>query len=43
MKEILGESWEELPMILETSAVTGDGRDEILSFIEETNEKMRNS
>ncbi len=40
MKEILSESWEELPLIIETSAIKGTGRDELLEFISETNERL---
>ncbi|MEX0981210.1 MAG: ribosome biogenesis GTP-binding protein YihA/YsxC [Bacteroidales bacterium] len=40
MKEILAESWEELPLIIETSAIKGTGRNELLEFIGETNERL---
>ncbi len=40
MKEALSETWEELPLILETSAIKGKGRDELLNFIAETNKKV---
>ncbi len=40
MKDILSESWEELPLIIESSALKGTGRDEILKFISETNQKI---
>ena len=40
MKEILAETWEELPLIIETSAIKGTGRDELLEFINETNERL---
>ena len=38
MKNILTETWEELPRMIKTSAVTGTGKDEILTFIEEINQ-----
>jgi GTP-binding protein len=37
-KELL-KTWEELPTFFTCSAVTRTGRDEILSFIEEVNQK----
>lgn len=40
MKGMLKESWAELPMIFETSAIKGIGRDELLQFINETNLKL---
>ncbi len=40
MKELLSESWEELPMIIETSAMKGTGRKELLEFIVETNARL---
>lgn len=40
MKDILLESWEELPMIIETSAVKGTGKEELLNFIGETNRRI---
>lgn len=40
MKDLLSESWEELPMIIETSAVKGTGRDQLLEFIDTTNKKL---
>jgi len=40
MKLFLSESWEELPMIIETSAVKGTGRDALLQFIAETNARL---
>jgi GTP-binding protein len=36
-KKKLLENWDELPTILVTSASTGQGRDEVLNFIEDTN------
>ncbi|MCF8224568.1 MAG: ribosome biogenesis GTP-binding protein YihA/YsxC [Bacteroidales bacterium] len=40
MKEILSESWEEIPVIIETSVVKKEGKDELISFIKETNNKL---
>ena len=40
LKEALSESWEELPLIIETSAVKGTGKEEVLGFIEATNRKL---
>ena len=40
MKDKLSEMWEELPMIFESSAVKGTGKDQIMGFIEETNRKL---
>lgn len=40
LKLKLSESWEQLPLIMETSAVKLTGREEILGFIEETNSKL---
>ena len=38
MKNILSETWEELPKIFMSSAVEGSGKEEILSYIEEVND-----
>ena len=38
----LEEQWEELPPYFVTSAETGDGRDELLGYIEEINNQMMN-
>ncbi len=38
LKEELSKAWEELPMIIETSAVKGTGREEVLTFIEVTSQ-----
>jgi GTP-binding protein len=43
LKEALSEEWEELPVIFETSARDGQGRDEILQFISDTNRKVSGS
>ena len=40
MEEELGESWDELPLIFETSAVKGTGRDQVLAFIHDTNARL---
>jgi GTP-binding protein len=40
MKELLSESWDELPLIIETSAIKGTGRDKVMEFIKATNEKL---
>ena len=40
LKEALSEQWEELPLIFETSAVKGTGREEVMGFINETNRKL---
>ena len=41
LEEALSEQWAELPLILESSAVKGNGRDEILEYIAQTNEALR--
>ena len=38
----LKEDWEELPPYFVTSAETGEGRDELLAYIEEINEELKN-
>jgi len=40
LKQELRESWDELPLIFETSAVKGTGKDEVMNFIEQTNKKL---
>jgi len=40
LKEHLSETWEELPLIIESSAVKGTGREEITGFIEDTNARI---
>ncbi len=40
MHKELSEYWDEMPLMLETSAIKGTGREEILNFIEKTNSKM---
>lgn len=43
MKNKLSETWEELPVMMKSSAVSGLGRDEILNFIEEINEQFNHN
>ena len=40
LKDELSKTWDELPLIFETSAEKGTGRDELLKFIDDTNKKM---
>jgi GTP-binding protein len=40
LMEKLSQTWEELPRIFESSAIKGTGRDEIMGFINDTNEKL---
>ena len=40
LKEELSQYWEELPMILETSAVKGTGKEQVMKFIDDTNKKL---
>ena len=40
LKQELLESWDELPLIFETSAVKGTGKDEVMRFIDDTNKKL---
>ncbi|MCK5136269.1 MAG: YihA family ribosome biogenesis GTP-binding protein [Bacteroidales bacterium] len=40
LKDKLSESWEELPLIFESSAIKGTGRDEIMGFINATNANL---
>lgn len=37
-KRILKKNWESLPPLIQTSSVSGSGKDDILSYIEETNQ-----
>jgi GTP-binding protein len=39
----MSESWDELPRHFVTSAVARDGRDEVLGFIEEVNQQLRDA
>jgi GTP-binding protein len=40
LKKELLQSWDELPMIFETSAIKGTGKEEVMGFINDTNQKM---
>jgi len=40
LKQELSEAWEELPLIFETSAVKGTGKEELMNFIDQTNQKL---
>jgi len=40
LKDALSQHWEELPLIFETSAVKGTGKEEVMGFIDETNRKL---
>jgi len=40
LKDKLSEAWEELPLIFESSAIKGTGRDQIMEFINDTNKKL---
>ncbi|MCD4727703.1 MAG: ribosome biogenesis GTP-binding protein YihA/YsxC [Pirellulales bacterium] len=40
LKKELSKSWEELPLIFESSAIKGTGRKEIMGFITDTNAKL---
>ena len=40
LKEELSKHWEELPLIFETSAVTGTGKEEVMGFIDDTNRQL---
>jgi len=40
LKMKLSEAWDELPLIFETSAVKGSGRDKLMGFISDTNAKL---
>jgi GTP-binding protein len=40
LKEELSQNWEELPLIFETSAVKGTGKEEVMGFIEDTNKRL---
>jgi len=41
LKEALLEEWDELPLILESSATEGTGREDILTFIDATYKKLK--
>ncbi len=40
LKQELKESWDELPLIFETSAVKGTGKEQVMNFIDETNNNL---
>lgn len=40
LKKELQKQWEQLPLIFETSAVKGTGKEQVMGFIEETNKKL---
>jgi len=41
LKKELSQTWDELPLIFESSAEKGTGRKEILQFIDDTNQKIK--
>lgn len=41
LKEKLSQNWEELPLIFETSAVKGTGKEQVMGFIDDTNRKLQ--
>lgn len=41
MHKVLSETWEEIPMILETSAIKGTGKEQLLDFIDKTNKQLK--
>ncbi len=41
MKNVLADTWDEMPVMMKSSAVSGLGKDEILNFIEEINQQFR--
>lgn len=43
MKNVLAETWEELPQMMKSSAVSGLGKEEILNFIEEINQQYHSN
>jgi len=43
MKNALSETWEELPVMMPSSAVSGHGKEKILDFIEEINQQYSKS
>jgi GTP-binding protein len=40
MHKELSEYWEEMPLMIETSAIKGTGRDKLVDFIEKTNKSL---
>lgn len=43
MKNVLAETWEELPLMLKSSAISGAGKEEILNFIEIINQQYHSN
>lgn len=43
MKNVLAETWEELPLMLKSSAISGAGKEEIQNFIEEINQQYHSN
>ena len=43
MKNILSETWEELPLMMQSSSVTGAGKEDILNYIEEINQQFKST
>lgn len=43
MKNVLAETWEELPQMMKSSAVSGLGKEVILNFIEEINQQYHSN
>ncbi len=43
LKKELAKSWEELPLIIESSSVSGTGKEEILNFIDSVNKRFNKS
>ncbi|MCK4881310.1 MAG: ribosome biogenesis GTP-binding protein YsxC, partial [Bacteroidales bacterium] len=41
LKEELLKSWEELPLIFETSTVKGTGKEQVMDFIDDTNRQLK--
>jgi GTP-binding protein len=40
LKEELSKSWDQLPLIFETSAIKGTGKEQVMGFIEDTNRQL---
>ena len=40
LKLALSKTWDELPLIFETSAIKGTGKDQVMDFIDQTNRKL---
>ena len=40
LKQELLQTWDELPLIFETSATKGTGKEQVMSFIDDTNKKV---